>query len=107
MRDVVFLGMLAVGTASSASATDLEMMEVINDLSTVIASEDFCGLTYDQAAIAAFVEAKVPADDMGFASSLNIQVTGSRYMNDKMTASAKTAHCTQITRVAKSYGFTK
>jgi len=49
----------------------------------------------------------VPADDMTFASSLNMQVIGVKAFQKEMSASQKTAHCTQIARVAKSYGFTK
>jgi hypothetical protein len=39
-------------------------------LGTVLASGEFCGLHYDQAAIQEFVRKRVSPDDMGFPSSL-------------------------------------
>ncbi|MDU8362827.1 hypothetical protein, partial [Pseudomonas syringae group sp. J309-1] len=81
--------------------------EVVSNVGSVLAAEEFCGLNYDQPAIAAYIEKNVPADDMTFASSLNMQVIGVKAFQKEMSASQKTAHCTQIARVAKSYGFTK
>lgn len=86
-------------------AQGLESMKLATELGTVLASEEPCGLTFDQTAIAAFIEAKVPADDMGFASTLNMMTEGQKYQIEEMSASSKTAHCTQIKRVAASYGF--
>lgn len=73
-------------------------------LGSVIAGEEFCGLAYDQGAIEAFIEKNVPASDMDFAESLDTMVGGSKYEQEKMGQSEKTAHCAQIRRVAKSYG---
>jgi hypothetical protein len=75
------------------------------DLATVLGSEEFCGLTYDQSAIQAFVEKRVAADDLTFAGDLNTYTGGTKYENRAMSASEKTARCTQIQRVAKSFGF--
>ena len=86
-------------------AQGLESMKLATELGTVLASEEPCGLTFDQTAIAAFIEAKVPADDMSFPSRLSMMTKGSAYQIDEMSASSKTAHCTQIKRVAASYGF--
>lgn len=80
-------------------------MKLATEVGTVLASEEGCGLTFDQPAIAAFIEAKVPADDMSFASTLSMMTKGSAYQIEEMSASSKTAHCTQIKRVAASYGF--
>ena len=63
------------------------------------------GFEYDQAAIAAYIESEVPADDMSFASTLQMMVQGQGYQLDQMSKSSTTAHCTQIGRVAKSYKF--
>lgn len=82
-------------------------MSLANELGTVIGSEAACGLTFDQGAIAAFIEDEVAADDMGFASTLTMMVQGQEYMIEEMSKSARTAHCTQVARVAKSYGFIK
>jgi hypothetical protein len=90
-----------------AGATDLESLQLANALGNVLASEEPCGLQYDQAAIAEFVANKVNAEDMGFASSLNMQTIGSKVMITEMSESQKTAHCAQTKRVAKTYGFIK
>ena len=90
-----------------AHAMDLESLQLANALGNVLASEEPCGLQYDQAGIAEFVANKVSADDMGFASSLNMQTMGAKVMINEMSESQKTAHCAQTTRVAKTYGFIK
>lgn len=77
------------------------------NLGTVLGSEEFCGLTYDQGAIEAFIEKRVAADDMSFAAELNTMTNGTKIENQDMSPSEKTAHCTQIRRVAKAFGFTK
>lgn len=90
-----------------AQAMDLESLQLANALGNVLASEEPCGLRYDQAAIAEFVANKVNAEDLGFASSLNMQTMGAKVMITEMSESQKTAHCAQTTRVAKTYGFIK
>ncbi|WP_337660101.1 signal recognition particle [Anderseniella sp. Alg231-50] len=89
----------------ASADSSLQSLTIATELGTVLASEEFCGLTYKQDAIVAFVEEKVKADDMGFAGNLEMQVMGSKALFNEMGQSQKTAHCTQIKRVAKSYGF--
>lgn len=93
--------------ASLAVAQDMESMQSAMDLGSVLGSEDACKLTYDQAAISAWIDANVRADDMSFASTLNMTTTGSRMQVGEMTESSLTAHCRQIERTAMHYGFTK
>jgi hypothetical protein len=88
---------------STASAMD-DMLAL--NLGTVLGSEKLCGLTYDQAEIQAFIEKNVPARDMRFPNELVQMTQGTEYQNKSMSKSAVTAHCTQIARIAKSYGFT-
>ena len=97
--------LLALLVPGALRAQSLESMNVANQLGTVLASEEFCGLSYDQAAIEKFIEEKVAADDMGFASNLQVMTEGQRYSLKDMSASSRTAHCAQIRRVAKSYEF--
>lgn len=80
-------------------------MTLASQLGSVLAAEEFCGLTYDQEAIAAFINAEVAEDDLGFASMLQMQTQGLAVMQEEMNASQKTAHCAQTQRVARSYGF--
>lgn len=101
------LGVVAFSLlSSSAVAQSIETMKLASDLGTLIAAEEFCGLSYDQAAIEAYIEKNVPADDLSFASQLNLMIQGSRFEHSSMSASAKTAHCAQIKRSAKSHSFT-
>ena len=74
-------------------------------LGTLLGSEAFCGLTFDQSAIQAFIEKNVSADDMQFAAELETMTSGTQYENEQMSASAKIARWTQVRRVARSYGF--
>lgn len=82
-------------------------MTLANELGSVLASESLCGLSFDQGAISAFIEKRVAADDLSFASTLQMMTTGQEFQLKGMSTSSKTAHCTQIGRVAKSYGFLK
>lgn len=75
-------------------------------LGSVLASEEVCGLTYDQRAIEAYILKNVKADDMQFPSTLQTMTQGQMYQLKEMSKSQMTAHCSQIRRLAKSYGFT-
>lgn len=95
------------GLTSDAQAQDMKSIQIATQLASVLASEELCQLSYDQVAIEAFIEKSVKADDMGFASTLKMMTSGQEFQNKNLTTSGKTAHCAQIRRVAKSYGFTK
>jgi len=105
MHRIVLPLILALSATAPVLADDFESMQLANQLGSVLASEEPCGFAFDQAAIAAFIEDKVSPDDMGFASTLNMMTQGQRIQIDQMSASSKTAHCTQIRRVATSYAF--
>tara|TARA_R110002020_G_scaffold10801_22_gene41076 strand:- start:5005 stop:5337 length:333 start_codon:yes stop_codon:yes gene_type:complete len=105
MRPYLFAALLLAMPAQTHAQSDVDSMMLASQLGSVLAAEDFCGFDFDQAAIAAFIEAKVAADDMAFPSTLSTMTDGHRYQQESMSASAKTAHCTQIGRVAVSYGF--
>lgn len=88
----------------AAAETD---MQLALDLGDVVGSEGICGMKFEQPAIAAFIEARVPADDTRFIGIMN---TAANVMDKKFarfSASQQTAHCTQMRRVAKSFGFVK
>ena len=102
---VVLIALL--GVTNAASAQQLESIELARNSGDLIASENFCNLEYDQGAIAAFIAKNVRADDMGFASTLELMTEGAKDQLKELSASAKTAHCAQTARVARSYGFIK
>jgi hypothetical protein len=72
---------------------------------SVIGSEQACGLTYDRDPIERFITEHVKASDMSFPSTLNMMTMGTKVAIKEMSESSLTAHCTQIRRVAKEYGF--
>ena len=103
----VVVALLAPTTAlGQSSGAKLDSFMLANDLATVIAYEEACGLKYDQEAIAAFIKANVGENDMTFASTLRTMIFGAKAAAEKAAASEKTAICTQVARSAATYGFT-
>ena len=96
---------LAAMLAATPAAAQLETMQLAVELGSVLGSESFCGLTYKQDRIAAFIAEKAPANDMGFAPNLAMMTQGADFQNQSMTPSAKTAHCAAITQTARHFGF--
>ena len=96
-------GMLASPTAAQMS--DIDMFQTANALGTIIGSETFCGLSYDQDAVAAYIASIVPPDRMDFASVLSAMVQGQGFNNQSLRGSAKTAHCASVDQTARHYGF--
>ncbi|AZV00403.1 hypothetical protein pthi1_p38 [Paracoccus phage vB_PthS_Pthi1] len=97
---------IAGGGASQSNAQeDLARMIRAGELGSVLASEEICGLSYKQAAIEAWIDKNVPADDIMFASSLDTAVMGGKFGYRDQTTSERTAHCAAIKKTAKHYGF--
>ena len=92
-------------TTISHQAFAKDSTDVALQLGTVLASETFCNLSYNHEAIDAYVQKNVSADDMGFPSMLDMMTQGSEIQLRDMSSSSKAAHCTQMRRIAKSYGF--
>lgn len=90
-----------------AGADELSSMNMAQNLGSVLAAEDFCGLSYDQTAIQAFISKHTSPNDMGFSSTLSMMTDGTKVELQSMSPSSKTAFCTQQGRVAKNYGFIK
>lgn len=102
------LGCLLACIASPIYAMDdMEALQLASSLGSIISSEEFCGLSYDQTAIAAYIGENVPPERMDFASNLQVNIMGNEYLLAQMSASAKTAHCASIQQTAKHFGFTK
>ena len=91
---------LLLEATSPAHATDDNLAF---QLGTIFGSESFCGLSFNQAAIQAFIEKNVREDDLQFAGELSTMTDG----NEKMSASERTARRVQVRRSACAYGFTK
>lgn len=103
-RSKVALSALIVMTLGGAArAGDSQQISI--QLGSLIGSEGYCSLSYDQDAIQQYILKRVSPDDLDFAENLDTFTTATIYENEKRSASAKTAHCAQTTRVAKSLGF--
>ncbi|MBP7003320.1 hypothetical protein [Amaricoccus sp.] len=103
LRGAAFLtGVLSCSMAYAWS--EMESMSFANDLGMILASEEACGMTYDQAAIQALIERTVPADDMSFASTLSVMTQGQAFSLQEMSRSSLTAHCASISRTARHFG---
>lgn len=104
---ILTISLAVAFSPQQAWTQSLESLELATNLGSVIAAEEYCGLNYDQAAVAVYIERKVKSGDMSFPSSLQMMIEGSKFQQQSMSASAKTAHCTQIKRIAQTYGFIK
>jgi hypothetical protein len=89
------------------SAQDLATMQIAHDLGTLLASEEKCGFSFDQAAIEAFIDDKVDPGNMAFAGDLSMMTTGAQMQIMQMEGSSLTAHCRAVSRSAKHFGFIK
>jgi hypothetical protein len=106
-RELAVLCALLVPLSSAARAQGMDSTEVAMNLGNLLASEQFCKLEYNQDAIQAFIDSHVKANDLDFPSTLQLMTDGAQTQLEQMSPSAKTAHCTQTVRVARSYGFIK
>ena len=105
MRCLIAPAIMVMLCSQSAAAMDSE--KAADSLGNILASEEACELHYDQAAIAAWVEANVAATDMDFPDTLGRVVRVSKYEITKQSSSERTAHCVQVRRLAKTFGFTQ
>jgi hypothetical protein len=118
MKQVLIATMLMAGIASSTWAqepvkppsiqeimADADAMRLVQDLGAVLASEEMCGLAYDQDAITAFIGRNVDPDNLSFTSLLGTATRMAANGYETISQSLKTAHCAQTARVAKTYGF--
>ncbi len=100
---LIFNTILSPSTAFAAK----DSTQIAIELGSVLASEEPCGLTYDQKEIENFIVNHIDERDMGFSSMLETMTMGSKFQFESLSASQRTARCIQIKRVAKKYGFTK
>jgi len=104
-RSVIAAASLILLSIPANAWSDLERMTLSSALGKVLASERVCGMSYKPDAIRKFIDSKVPADDLQFLGMLELGVSGTEYTLKEMSESTKVAHCRQIERVAKAYGF--
>jgi hypothetical protein len=96
---------IALVLATPALAWDAVARNSFADaMAAMIASEEVCGLGYDQAAIEALIAGTVPADDLEFVVALDRKIWVALQRVETMSESARTAHCAQIRRSAARHG---
>lgn len=105
MRSILPALLFLACPIGATAQTNPDTMQNANNLGTLLAAQSPCGLTYDQTAVNAWIDANVPADDMEFASKLELvtSVRGRKF-ND-MTETARAAQCHAATRTARHFGF--
>lgn len=106
MRRTIWCVAALLAATPAFAWSDVDRIDAAEAIGSVLASEKFCGLLYRHDAIAAYIDKTVPADDMEFAGTLRTMTYSAGYDLEDMSGSQKAAHCAQIRRVAKSYGFT-
>ena len=94
-------------SAAGASAYDADSAHTAKYLGTIVGSEKLCGLTFDPAALAAFVAQHIAADDIEFASNLQSETLELRVLDRDITSGEKIARCAQVKRNAEHFGFLK
>lgn len=78
--------------------------QTAQELGTILGSEEFCAITINEDGLDAYIDARVPADDLDFADDLNGLVGLQGFQNQNMSASQKRAHCRQVKRSGKHHG---
>ena len=101
-----FCSISALLFSSQAMAwSDVDRIREAQALGNLLASEDFCNITYNQTAIETYIDSAVPDNDMQFPSMLTLMTDSAKFNFEDMSPSQKTAHCAQIKRVAKAHDF--
>ncbi|MGY5809978.1 signal recognition particle [Rhizobium sp. LEGMi198b] len=103
MKSVIWVMALVAVFPCSSYAED--SMIVTTQLGALLAAEDACSMSYDKDAIQRYIEKKVAADDLNFASMLPLMVKGQQVQIEQMSDSSKSAFCIQQRRAAKKLGF--
>lgn len=96
---------LISGAATAQGFGQFENMQKAQELGSILAAEEYCGLSYDQNAIASWIDQNVDPGDMGFAGTLEMMTQGAQFDLSSKSASSKTAHCHSVERTARHYGF--
>ena len=95
---------MSLATSIAQAQNSFEQMET---LATVLAAEEFCGLTYDQCAIGDWMDKNTDPEDLSFLNTLAAMTQQSGLRLSSMSESSKTAHCRAITRTAEHFEFTQ
>ena len=97
--------LIAVLIPITASTQSMDSFQKAQDLGNLLASEEFCGLVFNQDAIVRWIDENTDPADMGFSATLQMMTDGAEFGFSDMSESSKTAHCRSIERTARHFGF--
>jgi hypothetical protein len=100
---IALAALALVAGSNTARSGDLDDLEVVHEIATLLGSEAACNLHFDQKAIERLIATRVAPDNLHFASRLGTYVRNEIYSLKDMPESARTAHCAQIRQVAHHY----
>ena len=100
-----FFAVAFLSITTMSHAQSLDSMQKAQELGSILASEEMCGLVYDQDAISRWIDENTDPADMGFSSTLSMMTEGSKFQFEEMSTSSKTAHCRSIERTTRHFGF--
>ena len=75
------------------------------ELATILAAEGPCGFAYDPAALEAFIDSRVGAENTGFLATLSVPLGAAKLRMEQMSGSEKVVYCRQAGRNAQAFGF--
>lgn len=103
---VCFAILLSISANNPTQAQDeFKTIQLAQNLGTLLAAEQYCELVYNQKAISNFIDENVSAEDLSFPGHLEGATTLSKFTLDQKSGSEKTAHCSQVERLATFYKF--
>jgi hypothetical protein len=105
MKKTATLLTLCLAAVSQTFSASADSTSTASALGNLLASESFCDMTYNQSAIAAYIEREVAADDMRFNGMLSLMTSGHEIGLQELSPAGRIAHCTQARRVARSHNF--
>ena len=103
IKSYVFIVVSVLPGLAVAQGADYRSLAIA--LGSVLASEEYCDLVYDQGAISAWINQNVDPAEMGFANTLLGATRIAASQLTDLSQSSRTAHCESVEQTARNYGF--
>lgn len=100
MTAILFIFILFMTSPSVANSGDLA-----EKLALLFASEKFCAFKYNQNNIKKYIKQNISEDDIRFPQELKFRLHSAKISLKMYKTSEKTAHCTQVERIARKLKF--
>jgi hypothetical protein len=92
--------LIASAPVCAFAASQLQLAMSFGD---VLGAETACGMDIDPAKVESFIQSKVDGSNLEFMSTVHTSVAVSPGKFKQMSPSLRSAHCTQMKRLAKSF----